>query len=380
MKITRLRAVIRKEIIQILRDPRSLVAAILLPLVLMIAYCESLSLDVNNIPMVVLNHDRSQESRDLIGRFTSSGYFTLVAYVDTYHRMQEYIDRRYAVMGLTIPVDFGRYIRQSDRAVPLQVIIDGTDPNRGNAANGYASVITQEYSQEILLKKLEQRGIHTTGMPISTQVRIWFNPSLRSKNYLVPGLIALIMAILAGLLTSSTVSREWENGTMELLISTPISAAEIVLGKFIPYFFLGSLDCIIIILVGWLIYGVPIKGSLLLLGLVIVLFMTGSLMLGMLVSTLFRSTLMSTQIAFVATYLPTMLLSGFVFFIPGMPKALQMLTNIVPAKYFISCTRGIYLKGIGAHVLAEQIVILLLFDVLMIVLTTLKFNKTLDVK
>ena len=380
MRLTRLMAVIRKEAVHIIRDPRSLVVAILLPIVLMVAYCESLSLDVDDIPMVVMDYDRTSESRDLIGRFTSSGYFTLVAYVKNYRQMQEYIDRRYAVMGLTIPRDFGKKIKKADRQIPLQILLDGTDPNRGNAANGYTTLITQSFSSEIILNKLQQAGLSGNSMPITSQVIVWFNPSLRSKNFLVPGLIALIMAILAGLLTSSTVSREWENGTMELLISTPVSAAEIVLGKFIPFFLLGSFDCIVIILVGWLVYGVPIKGSALLLGGVIVLFMTGVLMLGMFVSTMFRSTLMSTQFAFVLTYLPTMLLSGFVFFIPGMPKALQLFTYIVPAKHFITCTRGIYLKGVGGHVLIDQLMFLIVFDALMIVLTTLKFNKTLDVK
>lgn len=380
MRLRRLFAVMRKEALHIFRDPRSLAVAILIPLVLMIAYCESLSLDVNNIPMVVIDPERSTDSRDLVGRFTSSGYFTLVAYVNNYREMQEYIDRRYAVMGLTIPWNFSKLLREGDKPVPVQIILDGTDPNRGNAANGYTTVICQSYSQERLKKKLDELGLTGSNIPVNPQIRIWFNPSLRSKNHLIPGLIALIMAILAGLLTSSTISREWENGTMELLISTPVSEAEIVIGKFIPYFILGSFDCVVITIVGWWVYQVPIKGSIPLLGLVIVLFMSGVLLLGLFVSASFRSTLMSTQLAFVATWLPTMLLSGFVFFIPGMPRALQYLSDIVPAKYFITCTRGIYLKGVGAHVLAEQLIFLAIFDVLMIILTTFRFKKTLDVK
>lgn len=380
MSIVRLLSIMKKETIHIVRDPRSLAVAILIPLILMIAYCESLSLDVNNIPMVILDSDRSAQSRDLIGRFTSSGYFTFVAYVDNYRQMQEYIDRGKAIMGLSIPKDFGKYVKLADRPIPIQVILDGTDPSRGSASNGYSALIAQNYSQEILMRRISSMGLSMSSIPVDPRVRIWFNPSLRSKNYLVPGLIALIMAILAGLLTSSTISREWENGTMELLISTPVSAFEIVLGKFIPYFVLGCLDCVIIIVVGWWIYLVPIKGSIPLLGMVTILFIAGVLLLGLFISARFRSTLMSTQFAFVATWLPSMLLSGFVFFIPGMPRPLQILSFIVPARHFITCTRGIYLKGVGIDVLNEQLVFLTLFDIVMIILTTLSFRKTLDEK
>jgi ABC-2 type transport system permease protein len=380
MSLTRLLAVIRKEMRHVFRDRRSLVTALLIPLTLMIAYCESLSLDVNNIPTVILDQDRTQESRDLVGRFTSSGYFSIIGYVDNYREMQRSIDNGEAVMGLTIPQDFAKHIRLAQQKVPLQILLDGTDPNRGSVAMGYTALITQFYSQEIILNKLRSLGITENSLPVEGRIRIWFNPSLRSKNYLVPALMAMIMAILAALLTSTTVSKEWENGTMELLISTPVSAFEIVAGKFIPYFFLGILDSIMILLLGTFVYDVPVKGSLVLLGICITLFVTGMLMIGLAVSCAFRSSLMSNQVAFMATYLPTMLLSGFVFFIPGMPWALQLISNIVPARHFITCARGIFMKGTGVSSLYDHMIFLFLFDILLIFITTQAFKKTLDVK
>ncbi len=380
MSLTRLAAVIHKEMLHILRDKRSLVATILIPLMLMFAFCESLSLDVNNIPTVIIDYDRSPESRDFVGRFTSSGYFSIVEYVDNYRQMQRAIDRGDAVMGLSIPRDFGRKVRRADTSIPMQILLDGTDPNRGSIAAGYSSLITQNFSREIIQRKLQQMGISTSGSSIQSQVRIWYNPSLRSKNYLVPGLMAMIMAILAALLTSTTVSREWENGTMELLISTPVSAFEVIIGKFIPYFVVGAIDSVLILLLGYYVYSVPIKGSLILLALVTTLFLSGMLMLGLFVSCAFRSSLMSNQIAFAVTYIPTMLLSGFIFFIPGMPWLLQMITQLVPAKYFLTCTRSIFAKGVGLEVLGFDVFLLFVFDLLMFLLAFMSFKKTLDVK
>jgi len=380
MSLTRLAAVIRKETLHIIRDRRSLVAAILIPLMLMFAYCESLSLDVNNIPMVIIDYDKTPESRDFIGRFTSSGYFSIFGFVDNHRKMQRAIDRGDAVMGLTIPRDFGRKVRSADRSIPIQVLLDGTDPNRGSIAAGYTALITQNFSKEIITGKLQKMGLTTSSNPIVGQVRIWFNPSLRSKNYLIPGLMAMIMAILAALLTSTTVSREWENGTMELLISTPVSATEIVTGKFIPYFIVGMIDSVLILLLSYYVYDVPIKGSLLLLALVITLFLSGMLMLGLFISCAYRSALMSNQIAFTVTYIPTMLLSGFLFFIPGMPKILQLITQLVPARYFLTCTRSIFAKGVGLEVLGFDVFLLFVFNVVMFALAFISFRKTLDVR
>jgi ABC-2 type transport system permease protein len=380
MSLTRLFAVIRKETLHILRDRRSLIAAILLPVILMFAYCESLSLDVNNLPMVIMDYDRTPESRDLAGRFISSGYFSIVDYVENYDAMQKAIDDGRAVIGLSIPRDFGKKVRAADKPIPLQVMIDGTDPNRGNIALGYSTLIGQSLSQEIITRRLRNMGIEQNTVPVEGRIRIWFNPALRSKNYLVPALMAMIMAILAALLTSTTISKEWENGTMELLISTPVSAFEIVAGKFIPYFMIGIIDSALIVLMGHFVYQVPIRGSYLLLSFVIVLFIMGMLMIGLLVSCSFRSSLIANQVAFMATYLPTMLLSGFVFFIPGMPKILQYITLIVPARHFITCARGIFSKGVGLDVLYPQILFLLVFDIVLIALTVQSFKKTLDVK
>ena len=378
MNYLRFNAIIKKEIFHILRDRRSFITAIILPIFLMFIYCESLSLDVNNIPMVIMDNSKTVQSRDLISRFTSSGYFTIIDSAENYRDLQTYINRSKAVMGLVIPYDFARKTKNAQGEIPVQIILDGSDPTRGSIANGYTSIITQNYSMDIVKKKLNNMGLELTNNPINPEVRVWYNPSLRSKNFLIPGLFAMIMAIFASLLTSMVISKEWETGTMELLISTPVKAVEVIFGKFVPYFVIGIVDSIVILIVSHFYYQVPVKGSWILLSFVLLLFLSGMLMIGLLISASFKSSLLSNQTAFMSTYLPTMLLSGFVFYIPGMPLPLQWISKIVPAKYFISSARGIFAKGVGIDVLWFNILFLMLFNAIVFVLALKKFNKTLD--
>ncbi len=378
MNLTRLYAIIKKEIRHILRDPRSLITAIVLPICLMFAYCSSLSLDVDNLPMVVIDYDKTTESRDLINRFTSSGYFYVTEYAENYRQMQHSIDTDQSVIGITIPRDFSKKLKAGGSNIPVQIMVDGTDPNRGGIGSNYASMITQKFALDTLKTKMTALGMVSPSEGVETQLRIWYNPSLRSTNDLIPGLIALIMAVLAAMLTSTTVAKEWENGTMELLISTPVSAAEIITGKFIPYFIIGLFDTVLLILLGYYAYNVPIKGSLLLLAIVIVVFLSGVLMLGITISTILRSSLASNLVSMMLMFLPTMLLSGFIFFIPAMPEFLQAVSTIVPAKYFIECSRGIYAKATGFNFLAFNIFMLLLFNIVIFAAAKFKFKKTLD--
>jgi len=373
MNFSRLYAIIKKEIRHILRDPRSFISAIVLPMVLMIIYCESLSLDVDNLPAVVMDHDKTYESRELINRFTSGGYFYITDFVDNYTAIQKSIDEGKSVVAIVIPRDFSKNIISSNSKPSVQILTDATDPNRASIASSYAQMIVREFSAA------KQRQKAKIGKPfVSSETRIWFNQSLRSKNFIIPGLIALIMAILSALLTSTAISKEWENGTMELLISTPVSASEIILGKFIPYFLIGIIDAVILISAGFFIYHVPITGSLFLLTAVIILFLSLCIMFGLVLSSILKSSLAANIVSLLMMFLPTMLLSGFIFFVPAMPKPLQILSCLVPAKYFINCSRGIYAKGTGFDILWIDMLILALFFILLFIICVRKFRKKLD--
>jgi len=373
----RLMAIARKETLHILRDARSLMAAIGIPVVMMLLYCYSLSLDVNNIPTAVLNTDRTRVSKDFLDSLESSGYFNLKEEVRSNREMDEALDSGRCALGLVLPRNFGADVA-AGKETPLQVLLDGTDPNRASISLGYISAVAQTWSLALIADRMKARGQEDFQIPLDPRIRVWFNPELKSRNFIIPGLIAMIMAILASLLTSLTIAREWESGTMELLISTPARAMEIILGKLIPYFVLGFFDTSLIAFLGWTLFGVTVKGSILLLGLFIAVFLVGVLMLGMMVSAILRSQLLANQIAFLATFLPTLLLSGFIFYIPSMPKVIQYLSYIIPARYFISALRGIYLKAVGMEAIWEQMVFLIIFDIIVIVLAIRKFKKKIE--
>ncbi len=377
MSFRRLLAITWKESLHIFRDARSLMAAIGIPVVMMLLYCYSLSLDVDHIPTAVLNLDRSRVSADFLDGLQSSGYFDLKQEVKNNREMNEAMDSGRCVLGLVLPRSFGADVT-AGKETPVQVLLDGTDPNRASISLGYISAVAQTWSLNLISERMRSVGRTDLQIPVDPRIRVWFNPELKSRNFIIPGLIAMIMAILASLLTSITLAREWENGTMELLISTPAKAVEIILGKLIPYFVLGFFDTTLIALLGWTLFGVAVKGSLLLLGLFIGVFLVGVLTLGMMISALLRSQLLANQIAFLATFLPTLLLSGFVFYIPSMPKVIQFISYIIPARYFISALRGIYLKAVGIGVLWEQLLFLLIFDLVVISLTIRKFIKKME--
>ena len=378
MNLRRTLAIARKEFLHVLRDPRSLVAAIGIPVFMMFLYCYSLSLDVDHIPTVVMDHSGTAESRDFVDRFRASGYFDILRQVSTYHDLQRSLDSGEAVMAIVLPWDFALKLKDVRASVPVQVLLDGTDPTRASISQGYTMLIGQTYGAEQLAERAAILGRQKVKQPMTARTRIWYNPSLESKQTIIPSLVAIIMAILAAFLTSLTISREWENGTMELLISTPVKSHEVVFGKLIPYFFIGLFDTTVIIIAGWTVFGVMVKGSLLLLSLFVSVFLFGVLTFGILISVVTRSQLVSSQVALMATYLPSILLSGFVFFIPAMPTPLQVLSHITPARYFVTALRGIYLKAVGLEVLMPELLFLLAFDVLVLVAASRRFVKKLD--
>jgi ABC-2 type transport system permease protein len=370
MNLRRTKAIARKEMIQVFRDPRSLGMAIAIPMLLLVLFGYALTLDVDRVETVVLDHDRTQTSADFIGRFGRSRYFTLRAYAATDRDLQRMIDAGRAQMGLVIPHDFSERINAGE-AIPLQVILDGSDSNPATIIPGYVSGLVQRYAQEI--SPPPRRSLPS----VDLQTRVWFNPDLESKNYIIPGLIAVIMMVIAALLTSLTVAREWERGSMEQLISTPIKNMELIVGKLSPYFLIALVDVVLSVVAGKFIFQVPLRGNLLLLFGSTVIFLIGALGLGFLLSVVTRSQLLASQVAMVLTFLPAFLLSGFMYSISNMPVPIQMITYLIPARYFVAVLKGIYLKGVGIEIIAMEGIFLVLFGIAVIALSNRKFKKRL---
>lgn len=370
ISLTRLLAVARKEILQLRRDRRSMIFAFVLPLVLLVIFGYAISWDVKNIAMTVLDYDRSPESREVVGALESSGYFTLVANVERPAEYERLIDRGTAIIAFTIPRGFAKRLRE-ERGATMQAIVDGSDANSATIALGYAEAIVFEYSTRVVLERRVQ-------LPVVAQTRVWYNEELRSRNMIVPGLVAVIMAIISAILTSLTIAREWERGTMEQLASTPVSRFEVVIGKLLPYVGIGLIDIGLITIAGVLLFRVPFRGSAVLLFALSTLFLLGALGVGIFISAIARSQLVATQSSMVVTYLPSFLLSGFMFSIDAMPAPLRLVTYLVPARYFLVVTRGIFLKGVGLEVLQTQAWLMLLFAASGLTLAMLSFRKAIE--
>ncbi|MRR33764.1 ABC transporter permease [bacterium] len=378
MNIRRIKAVAKKEFLHIIRDPRSLGMGIAIPMLLLFLFGYALTLDVDRVPLIVWDQSGTEVSREFISRFSGSRYFSLRRHTDSYRDIERAIDSRDALIAIIIPTDFSRRI-EAGRNVPVQAILDGSDPNTATFALGYAESVVSGFSRDIVLKRLRLRvGAEPRLARLDVRPRVWFNTDLVSKNYLFPGLIAVIMMIIAALLTSLTVAREWETGTMEQLISTPLTGPELIAGKLAPYFAIGMLDLFLSVLVGEFIFDIPLRGSLWLLVLLSAVFLIGVLSLGMLISIVAKSQLVASQVALVATMLPAFLLSGFIFPIDNMPAPIRAITHVIPARYFVSILRGIYLKDVGLAVMAGEAVLLIVFAVLVIALSIRKFRKRID--
>jgi ABC-2 type transport system permease protein len=374
MRIARLMAVARKEIIQIRRDPRSLGMAFVIPMILLFLYGYALTLDVDRLTTIVYDQDRSALSREFLERFLASRYFTRVGTAADHRAVEQALDAGGAQVGLVIPRDFGRDL-ELGRPVVVQALVDGTDSNTATIALNYLEGITARYSAQLTAARVEGP---LRALPIEGRPRVWFNSTLQSKNYIVPGLIAVIMMVIAALLTSLTVAREWERGTMEQLIATPIRVPELILGKLLPYIGIGFIDVVLSVGAGTLIFGVPLRGSLVLLLSLALLFLVGALSLGMLISIRAKSQIIASQAAMVVTFLPAFLLSGFVFDIANMPGWLQAITHVVTARYFVTILKGIFLKGVGLDVLWGEVTFLALFALVVVTACHRAFRKQLE--
>ena len=373
----RFMAVARKEWIHIIRDWRSLLLAVVIPAALILLFGYALNMDLRNVPTVVWDQSRSPESREFLSLFDGSPYFSIQQYHTGYSRIQEDLDSGRAMVAVVIPSDFARMIHRGE-PVDVQVIVDGSDANTARLAVAYTGSVGMSYSRQIVARRTGLMGAGELVEPVEMQPRAWYNPDLKSQNVILPGILAVVMMVIAAMMTSVTVAREWEMGTMEQLISTPVRVPEIVFGKVLPYFVLGLVDVGIAAALGEWLFHVPLRGSPALLFLSASIFLTGALFFGITVSILMKTQVLATQIAMIAGFLPTMLLSGFVFAIENMPSLIQCITYIVPARYFIALLRGIYLKGIGLEVLWINAVLLGLYAAIMVVLANRKLRLKLE--
>jgi ABC-2 type transport system permease protein len=373
MNFTRTRAVFRKEFIQISRDPRSLALAFAIPMMLLVLFGYALSLDIDHVPMVVWNQDGSVTAREFLLNFKNSKYFRIIGYYNNYREMEALLDKGTAMIAMVIHKDFSKYINSNGKA-PLQVIIDGSDSNTAQVALGYVNSVVYSYNQKYVKNAFAIASIANSNT-VELRSRVWFNQDLDSKLFIVPGLIAIIMMIIAALLTSLTVAREWERGTMEQLISTPVRTVELIMGKFAPYFVIGFIDLMLSVIVGNMLFGVPLRGSIVLLFICSGIFLTGALMLGIYISVVAKNQLMASQMAILTSFLPTFMLSGFTYEIFNMPQWVQAITYLVPARYFIVILRGIYLKGVGFETLWLNIIPLVVFAFVAARAAIFKFKK-----
>jgi len=367
-----------KESIQILRDARSLVVVIVLPVLMLIIYGYAINLDVRHVRLAVYDQDRTRASRDLIGAFTRSGRFDVTAYIESTRQIAKALDEGDARIALVIPIHFAADLSRG-RAVPVQLIVDGSDSTTASTAIGYAAAIIQQQSVLISLEAVRRTGLATgdSVLPLDARMRFWYNPELKSANFMVPGLIAVILMMLSALLTSMTVVRERERGTIESLIVSPVMPHELMLGKLAPYVIIAFADVILVIAAGRVLFRVPLLGSPALVLVCSAIFLTAALGIGLLVSTLARNQQTAMTVAMLATQLPSMLLSGFLFPISAMPKVIQLLTNIIPARHFLVIVRGIFLKGSGLSLVWQPALVLLTLGIVLLALCSLRFRKRL---
>lgn len=376
MNLRRLWAVARKEALHIRRDPRSLGLAIGIPMLMILLFGYALTVDVEHVPFVAWDQSHTPASRDYLAQFTGSRYFEFRGTVASYRELERAIDHRTAYLALVIPPDFAAQLA-AGRAAPVQGIIDASDSNTAAIVLGYAQGITLGFNQRVTINQIRRTvGSAPTGS-LDLRPRVWFNADLESKNFIIPGLIAVILGLIAALLTSLTIAREWERGTMEQLISTPVRPAELILGKLLPYFVIGMLDVVIAVLMAVFLFDVPLRGSVGLLLAMAAVFIVGTLAQGILISTVARAQLLASQLAMVSTFLPAFLLSGFMFAIANMPVPVQALTHLIPARYFVALVKGIYLRGVGLETLWLDAVLLLAFAVLVTAAAIARFKKRL---
>lgn len=376
MNPQRVKALAKKEFLQMTRDTRSLLGAIFIPLLMIFLFGYALSLDVDRIPTLVYDQDRTSFSRELIHRLDDSRYFDIVGHIEHHRDIDRHLDRNEALLALVIPTGFARNVAQG-RQAPIQAVLDGSDSNTATIAVGYLKAVLMGFDLDIQEKRIQRAGMKMADMPVELRTRVWFNPELKSRFFIIPGLTAVIMMVICSLLTALTVTREREAKTLEQLISTPITSGELMLGKLLPYMGVGILDMCLVIGFGVFVFGVPFRGNILSLFIVALIFLVGTLSWGLFLSVVARSQLQASQMSMITVFLPSFLLSGFIYPIENMPLPLQAITYVIPARYFVTILKGMFLQGIGFTYLWPEILALTVYAFLVLNLARMKFTKRL---
>ena len=376
MQANRILAIARKEISHILRDSRSLAIVVLMPPLLMVVFGTGISLDTKAVPLFVFDRERSQQSQDLVRRFQSTEYFRVVGMVNNYPALLRALDEGRCRIGIVIPSDFSKKLNVGGR-VAVQGLVDAVDDNTANLAFSYAETILRGFSAKVQFDWARSREVPVKHL-LNVSSRVWFNEELESKEFIAPGVIALVMAVIGTFLPSLTIAREWERGTMEQLISTPVLSSEIMIGKLAPYFLISLLDAALCTAIAVWWFRVPFRGNWGTLLISSALFLIGVLAMGYLISVVAKSQLAASQIALLSTFLPAFLLSGFMYPIDQMPSAVRIVTLLVPARYYVSIVKSLFLRGTPIGLLRGELVGLAIFATVAGMLATQAFQKRLE--
>ena len=374
MKLQRIKPIAVKEFRQVVRDTRTLAVLLFFPAFMMFLFGYALSFDVKHVPLAVLDNDRTAQSRDYIQSFLHSENFDLRFYLAGSNEVDAVLDDGRAQVVLVIPPDFADHLSRGDQ-VDVQINLDGSNSNSAATALGYVSAITADYSEQIRTRALKRVGMTSVALPIDYRPRVWYNPELRSARFLVPGIIVQILLIMTVISTSLSVVREKERGTMEQIIVSPLLPIEVIIGKCIPYVLLSMIGAAIVLMMGWLLFAVAVKGSILLLSLSMLVFLIGGLGMGLLISTVTGTQRAAFQMSALLTMLPSILLSGFIFPLRNMPIPIQVVSYLIPARYFLPILRGIIVKGTGLVTYWREMVFLVAFAVAVISLSTVRLRR-----
>lgn len=374
---SRIWPIIRKEFIHIIRDPRTLGVMFFTPLLQLVLFGYAATSDVRNIPMAVYDQDRTPQSRHLVDAFVQSGQFSVAHMADSEQDLARQVDNGSVRAGLIVPPNYASDL-VGGRGAQVGFVLDGSDPTVASSALSSANLIGQVEGATLQQQTLARRGSGLAGVsPLEVRTRVWYNPDMVSVVFMVPALIGIILQMQATLLTSSAIVRERERGTIEQLIVTPIRPLELIVGKILPYALIAMLILIMVLLVGVFWFGVPVRGSVLLLLGISSLFLLSSLGIGLLISTVAQTQQEAFLLSFL-TLLPSIFLSGFIYPLAALPKVLQFLSGIIPLSYFLVVVRGIVIKGVGVPALMPQITALAIFGTVLIVLAATRFRKRLD--
>ena len=372
--LRRMRGLIRKEIAQVVRDPSSILIAFVLPAVLLFLFGYGVSLDANHVRIGVVLENTTPEAQSLAAAFKNSRYFETHIGRDRREFEEDLVAGKLRGM-VVVPATFTETLRSGDPSTSIQIIADGSEPNTASFVQNYVQGV---FSNWLIQQSFDVARPDVVTPPVATEPRIWFNPQLQSRWFLLPGSIAIIMTIIGTLLTALVVAREWERGTMEALMATPIGIVELLVGKLTPYYLLGMGSMAVCVIASVTIFDLPFRGSIFALVFVSSVFLIAMLALGLLISTVSKNQFVASQIALVVGFLPSFLLSGFVFEITSMPLPIQILTRLIPARYFVTCLQTIFLAGDIPSVLVPNTAALAIIAIVLMVLVARKTTKRLD--